>query len=166
VFGPGATLQIELGGPAAGTQYDQINVAGELILGGTLEISLINGFMPTAGQTFDFLAASDVVGAFSSIVLPTLPGLTWNTSQLLSGVLSVTLPGDFDHDGDGDGRDFLPWQRGGSPSPFSASELADWQANYGSGMLVAASVAVPEPSALLVLTLSTFGNCRRRCRFV
>jgi hypothetical protein len=41
------------------------------------------------------------------------------------------LLGDFDRDGDVDGRDFLVWQRGGSPTPFSASDLAHWQANYG-----------------------------------
>jgi hypothetical protein len=41
------------------------------------------------------------------------------------------LLGDFDHDGDVDGRDFLVWQRGGSPTPFSASDLANWQSNYG-----------------------------------
>ncbi len=45
------------------------------------------------------------------------------------------LPGDFDGDGDVDGRDFLAWQRGGSPNPLSASDLADWQANYGMGSL-------------------------------
>src|SRR5262245_39274161 len=41
------------------------------------------------------------------------------------------LLGDFDGDGDVDGRDFLVWQRGGSPNPLSAGDLAQWQANYG-----------------------------------
>jgi hypothetical protein len=48
------------------------------------------------------------------------------------------------------GRDFLIWQRGGSPTALSASDLADWQANYGNGSL-AASVAVSEPTAWLLL---------------
>ncbi len=63
------------------------------------------------------------------------------------------LPGDFDSDGDVDGDDFLIWQRGGSPFPLSASDLADWEANYGTvAPLSAVSTAVPEPSsALLVL---------------
>jgi len=55
--------------------------------------------------------------------------------------------GDFDNDGDVDGRDFLIWQRGGSPDPLSAGDLADWQANYGTGGL-AAVAAVPEPQTL------------------
>lgn len=49
-------------------------------------------------------------------------------------LMDSTMPllGDFDGDGDVDGRDFLVWQRGGSPTPFSASDLAMWRANYGS----------------------------------
>jgi hypothetical protein len=42
-----------------------------------------------------------------------------------------SLAGDFDFDRDGDGEDFLIWQRGESPSPLSQSDLADWEANYG-----------------------------------
>ena len=55
VFGPDATLEVEIGGTTAGSEYDQINVAGQLSLAGTLEISLINGFTPSAGQSFDIL---------------------------------------------------------------------------------------------------------------
>lgn len=43
------------------------------------------------------------------------------------------LTGDFDNDGDVDGRDFLVWQRGGSPNPLSSGDLADWQAGYAGG---------------------------------
>lgn len=66
------------------------------------------------------------------------------------------LTGDFDNDGDVDGRDFLLWQRGESPNPFNWNDLAAWQTKYGTGMLVSAlrlppsalDVAVPEPSTL------------------
>jgi hypothetical protein len=61
--------------------------------------------------------------------------------------------GDFDGDGDVDGRDFLRWQRGGSPSPLSAGDLSLWQNNYGAGGLVAVS-AVPEPSSVILLMVS------------
>jgi excisionase family DNA binding protein len=69
---------------------------------------------------------------------------------------SAVLPGDFDLDGDVDGRDFLMWQRGGSPTQLSASDLNDWQDNYGTtlGPLVATlAIHVPdEPESLLVST--------------
>ncbi|MCA9235194.1 MAG: hypothetical protein KDA44_06970, partial [Planctomycetales bacterium] len=45
----------------------------------------------------------------------------------------VVGPGDFDEDGDVDGGDFLAWQRGNSPTPLSADDLAAWQANFGGG---------------------------------
>ncbi|TWU25778.1 hypothetical protein [Bythopirellula polymerisocia] len=55
-------------------------------------------------------------------------------------------PGDFDDDGDVDGHDFLVWQRGGSPNPLSATDLNQWQSNYGIPPLVASAAAVPEPA--------------------
>jgi hypothetical protein len=54
-------------------------------------------------------------------------------------------PGDFDGDGDVDGRDFLTWQR-----DTSVGDLSDWQTNYGMGSLVAATVSVPEPAGFVI----------------
>jgi hypothetical protein len=58
-------------------------------------------------------------------------------------------PGDFDGDGDIDGRDFLAWQR--SPS---IGDLADWQGYYEVSSIVA-SVAVPEPNPIVCFCLSS-----------
>jgi hypothetical protein len=77
---------------------------------------------------------------------------------------------DFDIDGDVDGRDFLAWQRGESPSPWSGSDLAAWQTQYGSPPLVSAlrllpsalSVAVPEPGALTLMAFLALGVAIRR----
>jgi enediyne biosynthesis protein E4 len=65
-------------------------------------------------------------------------------------MITIPNPGDFDGDGDVDGRDFLVWQR--NPS---VGDLADWQANYGAGPLAATSVAVPEPTGALLLALGS-----------
>lgn len=62
---------------------------------------------------------------------------------------SIT-PGDFDEDGDVDGRDFLEWQRGESPTPYSSGDLADWQNAYNGGAF-SATTAVPEPTSLVFL---------------
>jgi sulfatase modifying factor 1 len=72
------------------------------------------------------------------------------------------LPGDFDFDGDVDGRDFLKWQRGESLSPLSAGDLADWQANYGAGMLTANSTAVPEPTCFVLYGIFMMLTLHRR----
>ncbi|MDZ4655970.1 MAG: CRTAC1 family protein [Bythopirellula sp.] len=63
-----------------------------------------------------------------------------------------STPGDFDGDGGVDGRDFLVWQRGGSPSPFSPGDLATWQGAYNGGALAAVNT-VPEPASLALLAV-------------
>ena len=68
---------------------------------------------------------------------------------------AVNLSGDFDGDGDVDGADFLAWQRGESPSPLSASDLAIWRDNYGNSAL-SATQSVPEPSSLLLAAICLF----------
>jgi hypothetical protein len=88
-------------------------------------------------------------------------GTAWNAdhqlafSATLSGsgssrVLFLTtvgsVRGDFDGDGDVDGRDFLAWQR----VDKTTAGLATWQASYNNGNLKAFAAAVPEPTALLL----------------
>lgn len=75
-----------------------------------------------------------------------------------------TTPGDFDGDGDVDGRDFLAWQRGESSSAFSGSDLEDWRDNYEVGGLTAAMNAVPEPTSLALLMLGAGAMAFNRSR--
>lgn len=68
-------------------------------------------------------------------------------------VLDVSDPvaGDFDNDGDVDGQDFLVWQRGESPMPRSAEDLALWQVGYADAAITAAAASpVPEPMSWLM----------------
>jgi len=95
VFDSPAHLFIEIGGLAVGTQYDKVNVAGQLSLGGTLNVSLINGFKPSAGSSFDIMDWGSLTGTFSTLQLPTLSGrIVWDSSHLYEagpsgGTLSV-----------------------------------------------------------------------------
>ena len=70
--------------------------------------------------------------------------------------------GDFDSNGDVDGADFLLWQRGGSPSPLSPADLADWEANYATTLAVSSATAVPEPSSTILLGIA-LGAVALRC---
>jgi hypothetical protein len=66
----GATLNIEIGGTIPITQYDQLSVTGLVALAGTLQVSLVNGFAPSPGDTFFILlndAADSVFGTFAGI---------------------------------------------------------------------------------------------------
>ena len=61
------SMEIEIGGTTANTQYDVVDISGFATLGGGLQLSLINGFMPTALQTFTVLFSSGITGAFSNV---------------------------------------------------------------------------------------------------
>jgi hypothetical protein len=80
-------------------------------------------------------------------------------------VSNAVSSADFDRDGDVDGRDLLVWQRGGSPAPWSAGNLALWQEQYAAangGLTVA--VQVPEPGAIgMLLVVSIAAIAPLRC---
>ncbi len=85
-----ATTVMDLGGTTAGSQYDRIDAAGQLVLAGALDVELVNGFTPQAGESFE-LFDGDISGTFSQLSLPALDnGLSWDTSDLYtSGTISV-----------------------------------------------------------------------------
>jgi T5SS/PEP-CTERM-associated repeat protein len=165
-------LEIELGGGALGTQYDQLAVASSIALNGVLSISLINAFTPTAGQSFNIL---DWVGArfgtFSSLVLPSLIGLSWDTSQLYtSGVLSVIaaeLPGDYNDDGNVDAADYVVWRKTDGTQPGYNLWRAHFGQTAGSAAVSGSNGAVPEPGTFVIVLAGAFLNLavsRRRLR--
>lgn len=135
---------------------------------------------PPAGIAIEWAVPLDIIVQYPAFLGgpgPGFPNDSFNfvvyTDQGLADitqVISYTLapapegqPGDFDGDDDVDGRDFLIWQRGGSPTALSADDLADWQDNFGTGPLLAA-VAVPEVSSIFLATigLTALGLRRRR----
>jgi autotransporter-associated beta strand protein len=61
-----ATLMIQIAGASAG-QFSVLNVLGNANLNGYLDPVLLNGFVPTIGQTFTFLDYASFTGAFSQI---------------------------------------------------------------------------------------------------
>jgi alpha-amylase len=117
-------------------------------------------------------------------------GSAWRPDLNVDGVVDVddvqtlitnivgTVNGDFDLDGDVDGRDFLTWQRNvGLVSGvrydrgdadlngvINGDDLTIWQAAYGNPGLTAStavSVAVPEPhSVTLLIMVATALTCR------
>ncbi len=67
IQGAAGTFNIEVGGTNAATpDFDQLIVSGTATLGGTLNASVINGFLPKKGETFRFLTAASRVGDFAT----------------------------------------------------------------------------------------------------
>ncbi len=83
------SLNIAIGGLTAGTQYGQLAVANGASLNGTLNVTLINNFLPAIGNTFTILTTSARSGQFA-----TVNGLSINGGehfQISYGATSVTL---------------------------------------------------------------------------
>jgi fibronectin-binding autotransporter adhesin len=52
---------------AGGTQFDQLDVDDDALLGGTLKIGLISGFVPNIGDTFSVINAGSISGTFANV---------------------------------------------------------------------------------------------------
>lgn len=88
----GGDLSLELGGLLRGSQYDALNISGDgfLTLGGDLNITFLNAFMPAPGNSFQVFNAAGFDGDFEHVNLPALTSGSWDTSQLrTTGVLAV-----------------------------------------------------------------------------
>jgi hypothetical protein len=68
-------LEIELAGTDPGTEYDQILVGGDAILDGTIKVFLLDDFVPDIDDVFDIIIADtiELMDGFS-IELPDIPG--------------------------------------------------------------------------------------------
>jgi fibronectin-binding autotransporter adhesin len=85
------SLAIELAGNGGvpGTDFDQLVVTGTATLNGTLDLSVINPFTPTPGDTFPLLTAASRVGTFSNVTGTYLGG--GFAFDVLYGAADVTL---------------------------------------------------------------------------
>ncbi len=92
-FGSGGTLTMELGGTNAGTHYDQLNVNATGTFGGTLDVVLIDSFVPAAGQVFQLFNVANQLGSFVTVNLPALDaGLVWDNQIGANGAIAVVAP--------------------------------------------------------------------------
>lgn len=96
------SLLMQIGGTTPGAEYDQIAIVGSAALAGTLDVQLVGGFIPAAGQSFALLEYGARSGEFD-LNLPPLPGsLDWAVNygpgSLVLSVGSTTLPGDLNGD--------------------------------------------------------------------
>jgi hypothetical protein len=182
-------LEIELAG-AAGGQYDAIHHSGVATLGGTLDVSLISGFAPSIGDTFEIVTASAISGMFDIESLPTLAGglsldVTYNTTNVVLAVVGIT--GDYNLNGVVDAADYTVWRNnagevgtglaadGDRNGTINDADFDIWKSHFGqvaaSGSAASSFVtyalpdssSVPEPGALtIVLVPMLIAYSRRR----
>nr|WP_090374452.1 FG-GAP-like repeat-containing protein [Dyadobacter sp. SG02]SEI59214.1 Por secretion system C-terminal sorting domain-containing protein [Dyadobacter sp. SG02] len=94
-FSNTGAINIELGGTATITGYDQLFVTGTLTAGGTINVSLINGFAPALGDEFTIIDAGALSGTFPTINLPSVAPKIWETTYDASnGTLKLKVVND------------------------------------------------------------------------
>jgi T5SS/PEP-CTERM-associated repeat protein len=85
-------LGIELAGTGP-NQFDTLNVSATAALAGTLNVTLIGGFSPTAGDFFPFLNAGTRTGTFNTVNTPSVTGAAhWDVIYTPTGVGIQYIP--------------------------------------------------------------------------
>jgi MYXO-CTERM domain-containing protein len=178
---PGATLEIQLRltDPAIpdNQEMDKLTVAGAALLGGTLNVSLLNGYQPAKGKTFTVLTAAAIVDTFDAINLPSLnSGLAWETNTTSTAVMLGVVAPDYNRNGIVDGADVTTLRTqfgqtganlladGNGDGRVDGTDMLILQRHMGKNVGVLSAVAVPEPAgfALALSALAAVAMRRRR----
>jgi fibronectin-binding autotransporter adhesin len=91
-----ASLDIDLGGTAANTLYDVLDITDAASLNGTLNVDLVNGYAPKVNASFTILNYGSDPGdsEFSTYNLPTVSGdhwtITYNAKDLVIKLVTGT----------------------------------------------------------------------------
>jgi hypothetical protein len=144
-------LALELGGLTRKSAYDCLTVSGALTLGGNLNVTLLNGFTPLLGNTFDLFDSASTSGTFAALNLPSLSGgLAWNTSLIsTTGVISVVSTGPVN----------ATWNLPGSGS-WSNALASNWNPAVpnSSGAVATFGAFITAPATVSVDTAKTVGK--------
>lgn len=88
--GADSDLEFAIGGAGANVHYNNLDVTGNLQLAGALDLSFDSDFVASP-MTIDLIQAGSFTGSFDSSELPALPdGMSWDTSDLNIGQVSIT----------------------------------------------------------------------------
>jgi len=175
-------LTIELGGADNSNptfpQFDQLLVFGHADLGGTLDILLVNDYVPAVGASFPILKATDGLTSFDAMNLPALPSdRAWTTTISLDTLaLSVVAttpasPADFNGDGNVDADDLAVWHAGfgGTTSgdadgsgAIDGHDFLVWQREFTGSAEGGTQTSVPEPAGAALICLAVFAPVAMR----
>ena len=90
----GSKYICEINGTTAITQYDVMAITGAAtITGASLEVDW-GIYTPNAGESYTILTAASIIGSFSSILIPSVSGLTFSAMNSGTGIIisAQTLP--------------------------------------------------------------------------
>lgn len=176
----GSLLLADIAGSSINTDYGEIEVVGNVSLGGLIGVTLSNGFVPEEGDSFQILKGlGGIEGTLAMGAMPALPNrLVWDLdvtqNQVLLNVVSAPS-GDFNLDGVVDTSDYILWRKttgqsgtglaadGNGDGQVDEADYVVWSANFGatagssSGRVASlAAATVPEPTTLCLVLMVAF----------
>lgn len=180
-----ATLAIDIGGTSPGVTYDLVNISGDAILNGDLQLTVIDDFQPESADSFTVLSADSLIGVFDNVLsgqrLLTIDGsgsfvVNYGIGSPLDEtrvVLSAFEPSDIlagDYNGDGvvSAADYVVWRNNlgetvelpgdTTPGVVTQQDYDVWVLNFGNSASGSGSqlAAVPEPTATLLIIAAFF----------
>nr|MCU0223957.1 hypothetical protein [Acidobacteriota bacterium] len=92
--GPAGAFNVEIGGTTPGSQYDRVDVSGAgsvATLAGVLNVSLVDSFVPAAGDSFTIMTYPSHTGTYT-LNLPTLPCLGWKATYGATELVLTAFP--------------------------------------------------------------------------
>ncbi len=86
-------IDIEIGGTMPDTEYDVLALPTSSTLGGTLNVTLVDGFEPACGDAFDIITHASNTGTFSTVNLPAGFSIEYLTDKvtLTYGQIGITI---------------------------------------------------------------------------
>ncbi len=165
------SLDIEL---ASADLADMVVVDGEAMLGGVLDVFLLDGFTPTLGDNWQIITAGGISGMFSSVTAGYSVQRQGDNLLLYFGAAPPpALAGDYNDDHVVDAADYTVWRNNfgsttilpNDPSPgVDMDDYVTWKDNFGMTTVTVSpsNSAVPEPTSLLLVSLAALGfSCTR-----
>ena len=91
---PTSVIEIEITGPEPGTEYDQLNVTGNVALGGDLKVDFIAPYNPTSGtfMPLSYTSSNGVLGSLTTGTTTFLSAHLMDTGIFLSAGLGNSWP--------------------------------------------------------------------------
>ncbi len=188
-FAAGSALSVQLAAvdptakPTEG--FGQAVASGQAMLAGDLSVSLVDGFQPTLGDSFQIVTAGGGrSGTFATENLPAASGfLDWDvvyTSNAVTLAVVPALTGDYNANGVVDAADYVVWRKtlsqagtalaadGNRNGTIDSGDYDVWRTNFGAsagfGGVSTEQFTIPEPSKLALLAigilLMSFFNVR------
>lgn len=168
---PTTVFDIELGSVSS---FDKLTVDGTAGINGVLNVTLLGGYTPVGGESYQILSATGgVTGTFASVLTPTVTGIDWevayNATNVILTAAAAGVPGDYNGNDVVDAADYVLWRSdfepltnevtGVTPNTTTPEDYDAWRERFGdpnpgSGSGLGDNQAVPEPTTFVSLAIA------------